>query len=250
MAEGGILTGKAICEAVASGLITITPWAPAQLNEKDWSDHRYVNAGSYDLLLGDYVAVYRRVVYFIHHRVKALFGSEAASYYDTETKVGNSEDHAIFDGSAIYADPTGVLDSKKKNEVYKFRMNPETGWLCKPGIGYLMHTRERIATNHYEPVIDGKSSMGRLFTTAHVTAGYGDPGFNGQYTLEVTVTHPTIIYPGMRFCQMRFHTLVGEHMSYDSKEHSHYTGEQAVGPVPSMAWKQIEEEFACRDKGL
>jgi len=242
VSEGGILTGKAICEAVASGLITITPWAPAQLVERAWTDHRYVNAGSYDLLLGDYVAVYQAVTYFIHKDV-ALFEYEAKSYYDRATKVKGGEDHYIGNGSAIYMDPTGVLDSKKKNPVYLFKMDPTLGWLCKPGIGYLMHTRERILTSCYEPVIDGKSSMGRLFTTAHVTAGYGDPGFNGQYTLEVTVTHPTIIYPGMRFCQMRFHTMVGEHMDYAAK--GHYTGNNAMGPVPSMSWRQFEEEAAA-----
>jgi len=88
------------------------------------------------------------------------------------------------------------------------------------------------------PVIDGKSSIGRLFIAMHITAGYGDTGFNGQYTLEVTAVHPVIVYPGMRFCQMRFHTTVGEVLDYANCD-SHYTGANAMGPVASQAYKQF-----------
>lgn len=217
MSEGGILTGNAICKAVRDGTITIDPWVPGQVNhEEAWELHGRVNSGSYDLLLGDAVAVYRAVVY--------LAGA------------GIERD----DGSHLFVNPAGELDAKKKNEVYVFNMDSKKGWLCKPGIGYLMHTRERILTYEYGPVLDGKSSIGRLFTTAHVTAGYGDSGFNGQYTLEVTVTHPTRVYPGMRFSQIRFHTMVGEPIDYSQK--GHYVGAASIGPVPSMTWKQFEEE--------
>lgn len=75
---------------------------------------------------------------------------------------------------------------------------------------YLLHTAERVSTKAFVPVLDGKSSIGRLGICIHLTAGYGDPGFDGQYTLEVTCVIPVRIYAGMRFCQMRFHTMVGE----------------------------------------
>lgn len=39
--------------------------------------------------------------------------------------------------------------------------------------------------------IEGKSSWGRKFLTAHVTAGYIDPGFRGQITLEL-VNHSRV----------------------------------------------------------
>lgn len=94
------------------------------------------------------------------------------------------------------------------------------------------------------PVLDGKSSIGRLGVQVHVTAGYGDPGFDGQYTLEVTSVYPVRVYPGMRFCQMRFHTrdlgdqtvLKGPLLYAGS-----YEGETSRGPVPSMIWRQFEE---------
>lgn len=107
----------------------------------------------------------------------------------------------------------------------------------EPGELYLMHTEERISTNRFIPVLDGKSSIGRLGICVHLTAGYGDPGFDGQYTLEVTTVYPVQVYAGMRFCQMRFHTTVGEPALYQGN----YTGEHSTGPVPSRVWRQFKE---------
>ena len=117
-------------------------------------------------------------------------------------------------------------------------MEDDTGFILMPGVGYLMHTHEKIHTDKYVPILDGKSSIGRLFCFVHVTAGYGDPGFDGQYTLEVAVLQPLIVYPGMRFCQIRFHTLVGDVDSY--QKNGSYKGELAEGPIPSRSWKMFD----------
>ncbi len=37
-----------------------------------------------------------------------------------------------------------------------------------------------------------------------MTAGFGDIGFNGTYTLEITVVHPVHIYPDMLIGQVYF----------------------------------------------
>jgi len=188
---GGILTGPAIVEAVQKGKIFIEGFDP-----------NHVNPASYDLTLGDSVAVYNNVVHW----------SEA----------GN-------DGRWMlpYADNT--LDASVPNDIKTFKIDPEIGWVLKPGIGYLMHTKERVRTDHYVPVLDGKSTIGRLFIQVHVTAGYGDPGFDGQYTLEVVVTHPIRVFPGMRFCQIRFHTAHGRIKLYEGR----YRGDRALGAVPA-----------------
>lgn len=110
--------------------------------------------------------------------------------------------------------------------------------MVKPGIGYLMHTKERVATSCYVPVIDGKSSLGRLFVKAHETAGFGDPGFDGQYTLEITSVFPVILYAGMRICQVRFHTMRGETNLY----RGHYQGDNTRGAVPSRTWEQFQDD--------
>ena len=54
------------------------------------------------------------------------------------------------------------LDPKRDNPATSFKMGPE-GYVLRPGVGYLMHTREVVGTNKYVPAIDGKSSIGRLF---------------------------------------------------------------------------------------
>jgi len=225
MPNGGILTGPEIRNAIYAGDIEIDPLVGLE-------EGTYVNPASYDLTLGNRVAVYSRAVYAV------LGGAHR------ETNSSFSEDEMqrieLCMGNNLYPDPTRVLDSKLEQHALEFTMYPTNGWWLKPGIGYLMHTAERVTTKRYVPVLDGKSSIGRLFITAHITAGYGDPGFDGQYTLEVVATHPVLVYPGMRFCQIRFHTPVGELLEYGHR--GHYTGKASMGPVPSMAYLQFTEQ--------
>ena len=199
----GILSGKAIEECVKQGLIQISPFNKSQLNP-----------ASYDLTLGEGVRVYEDVSYISKKDPIGLGGTEIHP-------VGNLH--------------TGYLDSKKSNSTVSFKIGPK-GWLLRPGIGYLMHTVESVKTDHFVPVIDGKSSMGRLFTLVHYTAGYVDPGFSGQYTLEVSVLHPTVVYAGQRVGQLRFHTISGEVDLYKG----HYSGSTAVGAVASHAYEQFD----------
>jgi dCTP deaminase len=132
-----------------------------------------------------------------------------------------------------------LLDSASRNEVEEVEF-PDSGHIIHSGRLYLMHTVERIYTERFVPVLDGKSSVGRLGVQIHITAGYGDPGFDGQYTLEVICVHPVKLYPNMRIAQMRFHQMEGRQLSY--KDSGHYKGEAAMGPVPSLSWKQFERK--------
>lgn len=223
----GILSGDEIERQIASGNIRVSPkYNPA-----------FINPASLDLTLGSKVAVYRDAVEVIIGGARYEVASDGTYRHNG---MGASLDLSSMHGDWLWPSGDCILDSKKKHEVVTFEMKPDKGWLLKPGIGYLMHTAERISTNDFVPVLDGKSSLGRLFMTAHVTAGYGDPGFDGQYTLEVVVTQPVVVYPGMRFCQIRFHTLVGKRLNYAAA--GHYKGALAEGPVPSMSWKQFEEQ--------
>lgn len=200
----GILADSALAAAFNRGDIKINPWNPEQLNPT-----------SYDLTLGDEVAVYTDWV---------------------ETYSRDCTDGRHFEPKD---NKRSVLDVKKEPEVEKFKIDPKIGWVLKPGIGYLMHTREQIRTDAYVPILDGKSSIGRLFLQVHATAGYGDPGFDGQYTLEVIVQHPLRVFTGMRICQIRFHTLEGE-VEKPYNLVGHYRGEASRGAVGSQAWKQFQ----------
>lgn len=155
-----------------------------------------------------------------------------------------------FDANPNVGPSKWCLDSKCENEVRYDEADAERGFfLLEPGHLYLMHTAERVRTDKYVPVLDGKSSIGRLGVQVHMTAGYGDPGFDGQYTLEVTAVYPTRVYAGMRFCQMRFHELScgdgrlahvsGFKLGEEALYKGNYVGEASMGPVPSRSWKQF-----------
>jgi len=131
-----------------------------------------------------------------------------------------------------------ALDIRKELRTKTLNISADEGIVLQPKIGYLMHTRERVCSRKYNPVLDGKSSIARLFIQVHA-AGYGDIGFDGNYTLEVTVVHPIRVYPGMRIAQMRFHTIAGEVAeTYDKV--GHYTGVFAQGAIASQAWRQFK----------
>lgn len=54
--------------------------------------------------------------------------------------------------------------------------------------------------------LEGRSSVGRLGIVIHSTAGYIDPGFAGQITLEIAnlANIPVLLYSGMRIAQISF----------------------------------------------
>lgn len=87
---------------------------------------------------------------------------------------------------------------------------PDCGLVLKPGILYLGSTNEKTMCNDLIPCIDGKSSIGRLGIFTHITAGFGDVGFHGTWTLEITVVHPIRIYPNTRICQIYFYEPCGD----------------------------------------
>lgn len=57
--------------------------------------------------------------------------------------------------------------------------------------------------------VEGKSSLGRLGLTVHITAGFIDPGFSGQITFEMKSLAPWAITlkPGMKIAQIAFEYL-------------------------------------------
>jgi dCTP deaminase len=57
--------------------------------------------------------------------------------------------------------------------------------------------------------LDGKSSLGRLGLLIHSTAGYVDPGWEGNLTLELSnvANQPITLYDGMKIGQISFQRL-------------------------------------------
>lgn len=117
------------------------------------------------------------------------------------------------------------LDMKKENELETFSI-PASGFLLKPNTLYLARTIEYTATDYYVPMLEGRSSIGRLGLNIHVTAGFGDVGFSGYWTLEMHSVVPIWIYPGIDICQIYYHTLQGAFNLYKKGKYSNNQGIQ------------------------
>lgn len=132
---------------------------------------------------------------------------------------------------------------------------PETGLILNPFVGYLGSTFEYTETRNLFPYVDGKSSGGRNFILVHFTAGRGDDGFCGNWTWEMSVKQPTIVYPGMRIGQVYFEEFIGDRKPYDTNPNSHYSYQGKGGmPVPAKPMKielmQLQQALNERAKQL
>lgn len=127
-----------------------------------------------------------------------------------------------------------TLDMKTPNPATKFEI-PESGFELQPGQLYLGRTLEFTETKSYVPMLEGRSSIGRLGMFVHVTAGFGDVGFSGFWTLEIFCIKPIRIYPGVEICQLYFHTIEGEYELYTGGKYQNNQGIQ-----PSLLYKDFE----------
>jgi len=96
------------------------------------------------------------------------------------------------------------------SEIGGGNASPRT-WVLRPGMFYLISTHERIVMpNDLVGRVDGRSSWGRVGLRIHATAGFIDPGFAGNITLELDVAGgPVEIREGDSICQVSFHKLFG-----------------------------------------
>lgn len=144
----------------------------------------------------------------------------------------NSYNLKLHNELLVYDEP--ILDMKKPNKVKELYIPPE-GLVLEPGKLYLGRTVEYTETNNLVPMLEGRSSVGRLGLYIHVTAGFGDVGFKGYWTLELQCVQPIIIYPDTEICQIYYHTILGEYEKYKSGKYQDNKGVQ-----PSLMYKDFE----------
>ena len=154
--------------------------------------------------------------------------------YDRESLGSNSYDVHLGKNLATYREH--ILDAKKHNQIESFEI-PEEGILLLPHMFYLGVTEEYTETHAHVPFLEGKSSTGRLGIDIHATAGKGDVGFCGNWTLEISVKQPVRVYKGMPIGQLIYFPVDGEILvKYNEKKNAKYSG-QPNRPVESMMWK-------------
>ena len=137
-----------------------------------------------------------------------------------------------------------ALLDMKKDIPYTIHKITDEGYLLVPGKLYLARTMERTKTEGFVPMIEGRSSVGRLGLFVHSTAGFGDNGFEGYWTLELSCVQPVLIYPGIEIAQIYYHSIEwatddgfgGETypIVYSAGKYQNNHGVQA-----SMLWKEF-----------
>jgi dCTP deaminase len=137
-----------------------------------------------------------------------------------------------------------VLDMKKSNRVSRLSI-PESGLTLEPNRLYLGRTVERTETHNLVPMIEGRSSIGRLGLFVHVTAGFGDVGFKGFWTLEMFAIQPIRIYPGTSICQIFYHQIVGDIHEYVSDKYQNNHDIQ-----PSLLFKELNPGAEVNEKQM
>ena len=202
-----------------------------------------LGSNSYDLHLGDTLKVYKCTIpdgmkpaieYVPGRKYYLIDWYESAEAYQEHFKV------KVYD----VENPKYLINpcNAETHETVQIKI-PSTGLILNPRFGYLGNTVEYTETYNLFPYIDGKSSVGRNFISVHETAGRGDDGFCGNWTLEITVKHPTVVYPNMRIGQIYYEKFEGNRKPYHQNKSSHYCGQReptpaAIIPIDDFIQKQ------------
>lgn len=222
---GGMLTGAEIERQIKKGRIDISPY-----------DSSCLNPNSYNLKLHPQLLIYKRGGDRTELLPKFKSNSNELNeelnennvnetdyeFIDNindviEAKILNSKIKSYTYGETISAlqskfndtEKLEPLDMKKDNEIIEFTI-PEEGYVLQPGVLYIGRTIERTFSDKFIPMINGRSSGGRLGISIHVCAGFGDIGFDGTWTLEITAVEPVRIYANTEIAQVCYFSPYGK----------------------------------------
>jgi dCTP deaminase len=175
--------------------------------------------------------------------IRRLLGDQIVIDPFDESRLNpNSYNLTLHDELMVYEEL--ILDMRKANRVRRISIPPE-GIVLSPGQLFLGRTAERTETHGLVPMIEGRSSIGRLGLFVHVTAGFGDVGFCGYWTLEMFAVQPVRIYAGVAICQIFYHDIKGSYTDYQSDKYQHHTDIQ-----PSLLFKELSPEDGEKDPQL
>ena len=129
-----------------------------------------------------------------------------------------------------------AIDTKQMDSYSELKKTttttPEDGLIVHPGEFVLGSTLETLVVpDDMVARIEGRSSYARLGLIPHAAAGFVDPGFKGQITLEIQNLGnvPITIYPEDRICQVVFETMTSEaDKPYGDKKDSKYMNQEGA----------------------
>ena len=138
------------------------------------------------------------------------------------------------------------IDVKQPQEelTEEVEIQGDQPFILHPGEFVLGSTLERVTLpDDLVARLEGKSSLGRLGLLIHSTAGYVDPGWKGNLTLELSnvANLPIALYYGMKIGQISFFKMSSPvDRPYGSKElGSKYQGQSE--PTASAFHRDFED---------
>jgi dCTP deaminase len=136
-------------------------------------------------------------------------------------------------------DPRMECLDPSRQQSYTYTETLEHAFVLHPGEFILASSVERISLNRrFIAQLSGKSSLARLGLQIE-SAGYFDPGWNGQATIELAnlTQRPIRLFPYMKIAQMVFIMGSGqaERAYGDPALGSKYQNQE--GPTPSAMWR-------------
>jgi len=159
------------------------------------------------------------------NEIKKRMGNDIVIHTFDEKRI-NSNSYNLRLGKKLKVYYGQFLDMKKENNCMDVTI-PEEGLIIWPGRLYLGQTMEYTETYNLVPILEGRSSIGRLGINIHATAGFGDIGFCGWWTLEISCVQPVKIYPKVEICQIYYETVLGKIENYKSNKYQNNHGVQA-----------------------
>ncbi|OPZ38214.1 MAG: Deoxycytidine triphosphate deaminase [Synergistetes bacterium ADurb.BinA166] len=162
-------------------------------------------------------------------------GASIVEPFDPECVQPSSYDVAL-EGHLAIPKPYSRIDLRTDEPRDRMVFEKFTEFELHPRQAVLACTQEVVRVPHdLSARVEGKSSLGRLFLSVHITAGVLDAGFEGQVTLEIVNHGPwtIVMWPGMKIAQISFFkmTSVCETPYGSGKLGSHYLGQK--GPTPA-----------------
>jgi dCTP deaminase len=176
-------------------------------------------------------------------RTYVMTGSLGVEPFDPEMIQPSSLDVRLDRTFRVMKDEHTFIDPAEKQDLYERVVVPD-------GDPFVLRSGEFALASTYEKVLmpedlagrlEGKSSLGRLGLLVHTTAGFIDPGFEGQITLELVnlAPRPIKLWPGMKIGQLCLMLMTSAARYPYGHEHngSRYQGQR--GPTPSRSHRDF-----------
>jgi len=197
--------------------------------------------------------------------LKTVFGSGIWKQYigtvlsdPNEIMVGPNSVDVTLHHTILVPDANMTLDLKDHTTCHygEHHMDHDNGWVIFPHGFILGAVNERFNSDapiritqttsfrdstdvYFTQEVHGRSTLGRCGLCIHATAGYGDYGFKGAFTLELfnVTNRPIVLYPNIKVAQVEFNSV---------KDPAVYTGSYSnmdhyFGPVAPKLEGKFDE---------